>query len=38
MDDEKSQSVAASLAVSMCKEIDYQKEMQVRRAVKSGFL
>jgi len=29
MDDDKSQSVAASLAISMCKEIDYQKEMKV---------
>lgn len=29
MDDDKSQSVAASLAISMCKEIDYQKEMEV---------
>ena len=29
IDDDKSQSVAASLAISMCKEIDYQKEMEV---------
>lgn len=29
LDDDKSQSVAASLAISMCKEIDYQKEMEV---------
>jgi len=28
MDDDKSQSVAASLAKSMCKEIDYHKEME----------
>lgn len=30
LDDDKSQSVAASLAMSMCKEIDYQKEMEVK--------
>ncbi len=33
MDDDKSQSMAASLAISMCKEIDYQKEMEVRQAI-----
>lgn len=29
MDDDRSQSVAASLAKSMCKEIDYQQEMEL---------
>jgi hypothetical protein len=29
MDDDRSQSVAVSLAKSMCKEIDYQKEMEM---------